>query len=57
VAAAAVKDPVCGMEVDVNAAFAAGLRSDYKGKTYYFSSDDCKKRFDKEPARYAGKSS
>jgi membrane fusion protein, copper/silver efflux system len=55
VAAAAVKDPVCGMEVDVKAAVAAGLKSDYKGKTYYFCSDDCKKKFDKEPAKYGGK--
>jgi Cu+-exporting ATPase len=53
--AAAVKDPVCGMEVDVKAAVAAGLRSDYKGKTFYFCSDDCKKKFDKEPANYAAK--
>ena len=55
VAAAAVKDPVCGMEVDVKAAVAAGLTSDYKGTTYYFCSDDCKKKFDKEPARYVAK--
>lgn len=47
-----VKDPVCGMDVDVKAASAAGLKSDYKGKTYYFCSDDCKKTFDKEPAKY-----
>jgi RND family efflux transporter MFP subunit len=53
VAAAAVKDPVCGMEVDVKAAVAAGLKSDYKGRTFYFCSDDCKKKFDKEPGAYA----
>ena len=55
VAAAVVKDPVCGMEVDVKTAVAAGLKSDYKGKTYYFCSDDCKKKFDKEPAKYGAK--
>jgi YHS domain-containing protein len=55
VVAAAVKDPVCGKEVDVKAAVAARLQSDYKGTRYYFSSDDCKKKFDKEPGKYAVK--
>jgi len=47
-----VKDPVCGMDVDPKKA--AG-KSDYQGQTYYFCSSGCKKAFDKEPARYAGK--
>jgi YHS domain-containing protein len=38
-----VVDPVCGMQIDP--AKAAG-KSDYKGKTYYFCSDNCKKTFD-----------
>ena len=46
------KDPVCGMEVDPRQA--AGT-SDYQGQTYYFCAVGCKKAFDKEPARYAGK--
>jgi len=46
------KDPVCGMEVDEQTA--AG-KSEYKGQTYYFCSTGCKKSFDKEPAKYAGK--
>jgi membrane fusion protein, copper/silver efflux system len=54
-AEAVVKDPVCGMEVDVKTAVAAGLTSAYKGKAYYFCSDDCKKRFDQAPAKYAAK--
>jgi len=45
-----VKDVVCGMTIDP--AKAKGGKSDYKGKTYYFCSDDCKKKFDKEPAKY-----
>jgi YHS domain-containing protein len=49
---AMAKDPVCGMEVDPKKA--AG-KSDYQGQTYYFCSAGCKKAFDKEPARYAGK--
>ncbi len=46
-----VKDPVCGMEIDPNAA--AGT-SEYKGQTYYFCSLGCKKSFDKEPEKYVG---
>jgi len=40
------------MEVDEQTA--AG-KSEYKGQTYYFCSTGCKKSFDKEPAKYAGK--
>jgi Cu+-exporting ATPase len=43
-------DPVCGMSVDQNSAEAT---STYKGKTYYFCSEDCKEIFDKEPETYA----
>ena len=41
-----VVDPVCGMTID--AAKAAG-KSEYKGTTYYFCSDHCKKTFDANP--------
>ena len=44
-------DLVCGMEVDEKTA--AG-KSDYKGKTYYFCSNGCKRSFDKEPDKYIG---
>lgn len=47
-----VKDPVCGMDVDPKTAAA---KSEYNGQTYYFCSPGCKKAFDKEPAKYAGK--
>jgi membrane fusion protein, copper/silver efflux system len=43
-----VKDPVCGMETDA----AKSLRSEHGGKTYYFCSDNCKQRFEKDPAHY-----
>jgi Cu+-exporting ATPase len=43
-------DPVCGMSVDEKSAAAT---SSYKGKTYYFCSEDCKKIFDKQPDTYA----
>ena len=39
-------DPVCGMQVDPQKA--AG-KSQYKGKTYYFCSEGCKKKFDGNP--------
>lgn len=47
-----VKDPVCGMMIDPNTA--AG-KTEYKGQTYYFCSPGCKKAFDQEPEKYAGK--
>jgi YHS domain-containing protein len=47
------RDPMCGMEVDEKRAAAAGRKSEYQGVTYYFCADDCKKRFDAEPAKHA----
>lgn len=44
------KDPVCGMMVDEKKA--AG-KSEYQGKTYYFCSDQCMRRFQSDPAKYA----
>jgi YHS domain-containing protein len=43
------KDVVCGMQVDP--AKAAG-KSEYNGKTYYFCSPGCKKKFDANPSQY-----
>ena len=43
------KDPVCGMDIDPKAS--AG-KSEYKGQTYYFCSNGCKRAFDKEPEKY-----
>ena len=47
-----VKDPVCGMDIDLKTA--AG-KSEYQGQTYYFCSPGCKKSFDREPEKYVGK--
>jgi Cu+-exporting ATPase len=44
-----VKDPVCAMDVDPETA--AG-RSEHAGKTYFFCSASCKRKFDADPARY-----
>ena len=48
-------DPVCGMKVDENKARAAGKTSEYSGRNYYFCSDECKTKFDKDPEKFAGK--
>ena len=47
------RDPICGMEVDEKRAAAAGRKSEYEGSTYYFCADECKSRFDAEPAKFA----
>ena len=46
------KDPACGVDVSINKAEKTGRKSTYQGKTYYFSSDECKQQFDKNPAHY-----
>ena len=51
------KDPICNMVVDENKAKAAGRTSEFQGQTYYFCADSCKRKFDKEPERYARQSS
>ena len=51
--ATAVKDPVCGMDID--AATAAG-QTEHKGRTYYFCGSKCKEKFDLAPEQYLGKS-
>jgi P-type Cu+ transporter len=49
----AVKDPVCGMDVDTAN---ATVRTEHKGHTYYFCSPKCKEKFDANPAQYSVKS-
>ncbi len=39
-------DPVCGREVYPQKAQAAGLTADFEGRTYYFSSPQCKAQFE-----------
>lgn len=48
-----VIDPVCGMQVDKERV--AGS-AEYNSQTYYFCSDDCKVKFQADPARYVAKS-
>jgi Cu(I)/Ag(I) efflux system membrane fusion protein len=47
------KDLVCGMDVEEYAAEAAGRISKYRGQTYYFCSDLCKRQFETDPESYA----
>jgi len=48
----AVKDPVCGMDIETNAA----RRTEHKGQTYYFCGAKCKEKFDLNPEQYLSKS-
>ena len=48
------RDPVCGMEVDVENAPAS---TEYNGQTYYFCSEECKEDFERNPERYSGQPS
>ncbi len=45
-------DPVCGMDVDQGKARAAGRVASSRGRTYYFCSDECRKRFETAPAKF-----
>ena len=44
-----VVDPACKMEIEDKW---AAFNSEYKGKTYYFCCESCKKRFDENPGKY-----
>ena len=42
-------DPVCKMTVDERT---ATIKSEYRGKTYYFCAPGCKYLFEREPEKY-----
>ncbi|MEF9438638.1 MAG: YHS domain-containing protein, partial [Candidatus Mariimomonas ferrooxydans] len=44
------KDPVCGMEIEVNDA--ATIKLQHMGQTFYLCSSECKEKFDKNPTLY-----
>jgi len=46
------KDPVCGTEVSQAKAEKTGRKVAYRGKTYYFDSDECKDQFQKNPGKF-----
>ncbi|HEX7623701.1 MAG TPA: efflux RND transporter periplasmic adaptor subunit [Anaeromyxobacteraceae bacterium] len=53
---APAKDPVCGMEVDEAKARAAGKTLSRDGKTWFFCSDQCMRKFEAAPGSYAEQS-
>jgi YHS domain-containing protein len=44
------RDPVCGAEVEETQAAAATV---YQEKDYFFCSEECKKKFDRNPELFA----
>jgi Cu+-exporting ATPase len=44
-----ITDPVCGMSINPNEALA---QTNYRGQTYYFCSQECKEKFEKQPEKY-----
>jgi Cu+-exporting ATPase len=44
------KCPVCGMEMEPDL---VASETNYEGKSYYFCSDECRKKWDADPERYA----
>jgi Cu+-exporting ATPase len=44
-----VQDPVCGMNIEPESAFA---KREHMGQTFYFCSQSCVDQFDKDPHRY-----
>jgi Cu+-exporting ATPase len=51
---AMVKDPVCEMEFDSSQAEAQTI---YKGKAYFFCSEECRRTFEENPKEFVGDSS
>lgn len=52
VVAKTAKDPVCGLPVDTGSAKQSGRFSEYQGQIYYFDTEGCKQRFDRDPPHY-----
>ena len=46
------RDPVCRMNIDEDRAKAEGNVREYKGKSYFFCSPECREDFGKDPERY-----
>lgn len=44
------RDPVCGMEIEAEK---AGAEAEFAGRTWYFCSEDCRRKFLEAPASYA----
>lgn len=44
-----MKDVVCGMEMDIDQ---VDSKSEFEGRQYYFCSDECRRKFENNPAQY-----
>ena len=44
-----IKDPVCGMEIEKDAAVGP---VEHRGKIFYFCRQRCKQKFENDPAKY-----
>lgn len=44
------RDPVCGMQVDPSR---ARSQKEFEGQTYYFCSEECRKKFDANPGQFS----
>lgn len=49
----AARDPICGMDVDLAQARAAGHVAEHQGRTYAFCSDGCRAKFLASPGKFA----
>jgi YHS domain-containing protein len=49
----ALRDPVCGMQLDSNSVSSAGHSEEYQGELFHFCSDKCQKKFQQDPGKYA----
>jgi Cu(I)/Ag(I) efflux system membrane fusion protein len=49
------KDPVCGMKLGEQVVGSLAYKTPYKGKLYYFCSDECKQAFDRDPEVFVSK--
>lgn len=47
-----VKDPVCRMQIDADA---AKDQSNYQGLTCFFCSEDCRRKLEQSPEQYVGR--
>jgi YHS domain-containing protein len=48
------RDPVCGMPLDTKQTHDRSYSSKYRGETFLFCSEKCQKKFEQDPAKFAG---
>ena len=49
------RDPVCGVKMGEDVAGALAYKTPYKGKLYFFCTEECKRAFDRDPESYVSK--